>query len=352
MHPLVHKRSHLLGLPPGTLVPREDTPSAPIQITLYQYAPDTLTEQSFARIEDLPGERIPGARHWLDIDGVHDLSLLQSLQTFYQLHPLVIEDICNIGQRAKVEDYGGYLYVVLKMITISNRRPHFEQVSLVLGPDYVLSFQEAPGDVFDPVRKRLRNPQGLMRNHGSCFLAYALLDVIVDHYFLVLETLGERLEQLEEKVLRDPSTHTQKQIRDMRRDLIQLRRSVWPVRDLINGLERTESDLMPPAVRPYLRDLYDHVIQIIDIIESLRDVLAGLTDLYLSSLSHRMNEVMKVLTIIGTIFIPLTFIAGVYGMNFDVMPELHYRYGYPLVMGIMMLIGLMLVYYFKRKEWL
>lgn len=342
-----------MGLPPGTPVHHPARPATPIRLHRITYGPESLTESTGLPADALPAPE-PGGVLWLDLDGVHDVAVMERIGADFGLHPLVLEDLCNTGQRARVDLYDGYLYVVLKMISHDPETSHlrFEQLSLVLGEDYVLTFQERPGDVFEPVRERIRKKKGRIRTEGASYLAYALLDVIVDHYFLVLEAVGDRMETLEEKVLAHPTPHTQKELRDLRREMILLRRAIWPVRDLVNTLGRTESDLISASLAPFLRDLYDHVVQVIDFIESLRDVLSGLADLYLSSLSQRMNEIMKVLTLIGTIFIPLTFIAGIYGMNFDYMPELHLRYGYPLAMAVMAGIALMLVGYFRKKHWL
>jgi len=227
-----------------------------------------------------------------------------------------------------------------------------EQVSLILGQDFVLTFQERPGDVFEPVRERLRQQIGHIRQRDASYLAYALLDVIVDHYFVVLEAISERAEQLEARLLERADQQVQHELAALRRELIGMRRAVWPLREVFAELQRLENPLIAPETRPFLRDTYDHIVQVIEIVESLRELLAGLTDLYLSQLSHRMNEIMKVLTLVGTIFIPLTFIAGIYGMNFDYMPELHWRYGYPAVMLLMLVLALGMLYAFRRRGWI
>ncbi|QXD14802.1 magnesium/cobalt transporter CorA [Rhodocaloribacter litoris] len=347
------KRSKKLGLPPGTLVPLEER-TEPVTFQVFDYGPDTFAEHTFSRVDEVLAYRDSPTVTWINVDGVHDVEVIRRLGEHFGLHPLVQEDIASTEQRPKVEPYEDYLFIVVRMLRFNPARQQLdaEQVSLIVGTGYVLSFQERPGDVLDPVRHRLRNGLGRLRRNGADYLAYALLDVIVDHYFVALEQLSERIEELEEDVLRDPSLPTQQHIRDLRRELILMRRSVWPLRELFLGLERIEAPLIRDETRPFLRDAYDHSIQVIDIVESLREILAGLMDLYLSSLSNRMNEVMKFLTIMGTIFIPLTFIAGIYGMNFDYMPELHFKYGYPLVMAFMLGVGLALVVYFRRKRWL
>ena len=303
--------------------------------------------------QDMVFVNTPGVS-WLDIDGVHQNETLESVGTQINLHPLVIEDIHNTYQRPKVEDYDDYLYIVLKMISWGedSKEIQAEQVSLILGPNYVLSFKEDPGDIFDPIRQRLREGKGRIRKLGADYLAYSLLDQVVDNYFHVLENLGEQIEDLEEELVTNPDASTMQTIHHLKRELIFLRKSVWPLREAISSLERGESDLFQPETLVYLRDVYDHTIQVIDTIETFRDMVSGMLDMYLSGISNRMNEVMKVLTIIATIFIPLTFIAGIYGMNFVNMPELQWPWGYFMVWGVMIAIVIVMVIYFKRKGWL
>ena len=291
---------------------------------------------------------------WLDIDGVHQAEVLESVGQHANLHPLVLEDIHNTYQRPKVEDYDDYLYIVLKMISwdSDSSEVQAEQVSLILGKNYVISFKEDPGDIFDSIRQRLREGKGRIRKLGADYLAYSLLDQVVDHYFIVLENLGEQVEDLEEELVTNPDRSTLQTIYHLKRELIYLRKSVWPLREAISSLERGESPLFQPETLIYLRDVYDHTIQVIDTIETFRDMVSGMLDIYLSSVSNRMNEVMKVLTIIATIFIPLTFIAGVYGMNFIYMPELQWHWGYFLIWGVMITMAIGMVIYFKRKGWL
>ena len=273
----------------------------------------------------------------------------------FGLHPLVVEDILNTDQRPKLEDYGEYLFVVLKSLyhsKIESDEPEIEQISLVLGPNYVLSFQERAGDEFEPVRERIRSDKGRVRKMGADYLAYSLIDLIVDTYFIVLEKLGERMEILEEELVLNPTTETLQAIHQLKREMVFLRKSTWPLREVIGALERGESPLIQDSTSIYLRDVYDHTIQVIDAVETYRDILSGMLDIYLSSISNRMNEVMKVLTIIATVFIPLTFIAGVYGMNFQHMPELAWPWAYPLVWAVMITIAAVMVVYFQRKRWL
>lgn len=303
--------------------------------------------------EEMGFANIPGVT-WLDIDGVYRSDILEAVAAHANLHHLVIEDIYNTYQRPKAEDYEDYLYIVLKMISWDEKlnQVQAEQVSLILGKGYVLSFKEDPGDIFDPIRLRLREGKGRICKMGADYLAYSLLDQVVDNYFIVLENLGEKIENLEEELITNPSAATLQAIHHLKRELIFLRKSVWPLREAISSLERGESPLFQADTLVYLRDVYDHTIQVIDTIETFRDMVSGMLDIYLSSVSNRMNEVMKVLTIIATIFIPLTFIAGVYGMNFANMPELQWPWGYYAIWGIMILIAGGMLIYFKRKGWL
>jgi len=291
---------------------------------------------------------------WINVDGLHQLGVLESVGDRLGLHPLVLEDILNTGQRPKMEDFGGYIYIVFKMFYSNEMNDEIveEQISLILGPAFVISFQERRGDVFDALRERIRSDRGRIRKMGADYLTYALLDSVVDNYFVVLEKLGEKMEFLEEELVTHPTTETLQVIHNLKREMAFLRKSVWPLREIVSGLERGESALIQESTGLYLRDVYDHTIQVIDTVETFRDMLSGMLDIYLSSVSNRMNEVMKVLTIIATIFIPLTLIVGIYGMNFQHMPELGWRWGYPLVWLVMLTIGGLMLVYFKRKRWL
>jgi magnesium transporter len=288
------------------------------------------------------------------LDGIHQVEILEQLGECMGVHPLVLEDILNTDQRPKLEDFDDYLFIVLKMSHYDdqNGEMEVEQISLILGPNYVVSFQERPGDVFDPIRERITNGRGRIRKLGADYLAYALIDAIVDHYFVVLEQIGEKIEFLEEELITDPTPETLQTIHNLKREMIFLRKSVWPLREVVGGLERRESPLIGESIAVYLRDVYDHTIQVIDTLETFRDMISGMLDIYLSSVSNRMNEVMKVLTIIATIFIPLTLIAGIYGMNFKHMPELEQPWGYPVVWGVMLATAIVMLIYFRRKKWL
>jgi magnesium transporter len=291
---------------------------------------------------------------WLNIDGVHDVQQLYRLGELVDVHPLVLEDVASTGQRAKLEDYDSQLYIVLRMLRHNDETGQIdeEQLSLVLGPQYVISVQEAPGDVFDPVRDRLRQAKGRIRRSGADFLAYALMDAVVDAYFVAVEKLSDRIESLEEQVLKEPGHPAISEIHRIRGELLIMRRAVWPLRDLFNSMVRDESSLIGTETRVFLRDAYDHAVQVIDTVETLREIVSGLMELHMSSVSNRLNEVMKVLTIIATVFIPLTFLVGVYGMNFRFMPELSWRWAYPALWAVMLLIAVAMLVQFRRRSWL
>ena len=346
--------SRKAGLPPGTLIHVGDKRTETVKICLIDYDETHVEERGDVKLEDcLPFKGLPTVT-WLNVTGIHDVGVIKGFEAAFGIHPLVLEDIVHSGQRPKLEDHGDYIYIVLKMLLNANGAEGVdaEQVSLILGPNFVISFQERDGDVFDAIRERIKEGKGRLRKAGSDYLAYALIDAIVDNYFVVLETVGERIETIEEDVLTTVDPSTLKEIQDMKREMIMLRKSVWPLREAISNMERTESPLIGDGVRPYLRDVYDHTIQVIETVETFRDTISGTLDIYLSAVSNRMNEVMKVLTIIATIFIPLTFIAGVYGMNFKFMPELEWEWGYLVVwIGMIVLAGAML-WGFRRKKWL
>lgn len=353
MRRFIIKRSKKAGLPPGTLVHIGEHKTEKVRINVIDYDEKQLNEMEALTIETCFPFRDSPTVTWINIDGVHQVDIIEKLGSCYNLHPLLLEDILNTEQRPKMEDFGDYLFLVLKMLEIDeNGVIEAEQVSLVLGPNYVISFQEHEGDVFNAVRERIRKNKGRVRKSGADYLAYALMDSIVDNYFLILEQIGERIEATEQQLTENPTPETLHAIRDLKREMIFLRKSVWPLREVINTLQRGESPLIHESLGVYLRDVYDHTIQIIDTVESLRDMISGLLDVYLSSISNRMNEVMKVLTIFASIFIPLTFVAGVYGMNFKFMPELEWGWGYFAVLCVMALTAGTLLVYFRRKKWL
>ncbi len=355
MRRFTKKRSRKTGLPPGSLVHVGEIKTEEAKITLVRYDESSSEVRAVQSVEEcLPNGQPSIGVTWINIEGVHDTDLMQKLGEAYKLHPLTVEDILNTDQRPKLEDFDDYLFVVLKMAWPADgaRLFHAEQLSLVIGRSFLLTFTESEVDVFDSIRERLRTGKGRVRKQGPDYLAYTLLDLVVDHYFVLLEDMEEKMEALESALLVGSDTHASKSIQLMKRELIYLRRFVWPLREVIGGLQRGESALVSDFTQIYLRDLYDHAIQVMDIIESFRDLTTGILELHISTISNRMNTVMKVLTIIATIFIPLTFIAGVYGMNFEYMPELKWRWGYPAAMTGMGLIGALMLLFFRRKKWI
>ena len=350
----ISRKAPAAGLPPGSLVHVGERKTEEAKITLFDYDEDGYQEKQVETIEECFPFKETSTVTWINVSGLHQVDIVEKIGSHFDLHPLLLEDILNTGQRPKMEDFENYLFVVLKMLGYreDKSRVTAEQVSLILGPNFVLSFQEQLGDVFDPVRDRIRKGKGRMRKRGPDYLAYALFDTIVDNYFIVLEKFGERIEALEEELLTDPSLETLQAIHDLKRETILLKKSIWPLRELISGLERTESPLIKDSTGAFLRDVYDHTIQVIDTIETFREMISGLLDLYISSISNKMNEVMKVLTIIATIFIPITFIAGIYGMNFENMPELAWGGSYYVALFAMFVVAMVMVGYFRKKEWL
>ncbi len=351
----VRKRSLKTGLPPGSLVHIGRQRTEGTKISIIDYDETQFREQTVDAVDAcFPFKDSPTVT-WINIEGVQQTDILEKLGACYQLHPLVMEDVVNTEQRPKIENYDNYLYIVMKMLYAGGAAQVIstEQISLVLGRHYVISFQEGiEGDVFNHVRERLRSDKGTARRRGADYVVYSLIDAVVDNYFSILETLGEQVEVLEEKLVTHPTSDTLRDIHVMKREIIFLRKTVWPLREVISTLQREDSSLVQDSTRLYLRDVYDHTIQVIDTIETYRDMVTGMLDIYLSSISYRLNAVMKVLTIIATIFMPLTFLAGVYGMNFRHMPELEWRYGYAMIWALMIGIGLSMIFFFRKKKWL
>ena len=342
------------GLPPGSLHRTESETSKQVSMEFFKYNEKQFEENKTATLNDFFSPASDKKVNWLNINGIHDVELLQDIGDKLSIHPLVLEDITHTYQRPKLDDYNDYLYIVLKMITFDSqtRLIMSEQVSIILMGDTVISFQEHEGDVFESIRDRIRTGIGRLRKMGSDYLAYALMDVIVDTYFEILENIGAHLQMIEEELMRNPTPKTLKDIHQVKREVLYLFNSLWPLRQLVSSFQQNESKLIEKSTRIYLRDVYDHIMQVIDTIESLRDVASGMMDIYLSTVNNRMNEVMKVLTVMASIFIPLTFIAGIYGMNFDLMPELHWKYAYFFVLGVMAFMALAMLIFFRRKKWL
>ena len=351
---LFRKTARKVGLPPGTLVQVEEKKAEKAKISLIDYDEAQFQEKEAETVEEcFPFKDKPSVT-WINIEGVYQVEVIEKIGAHFGIHPLVLEDIMHTVQRPKIEEFEDYIFVVVKMIYFDDKKNDIEaeQLSIILGPNFVISFQEKEGDVFDHVRERIRRNKGRIRKMKPDYLAYALLDTIVDHYFIVLEKLGEKIEGMEEELVTKPTPETLQSIHILKRELIFLRKSIWPLREVVNVLERGESSLIDESTGIYLRDVYDHTIQVVDTVETFRDMVSGMLDIYLSSISNKMNEVMKVLTIIATIFIPLTFVAGLYGMNFKYIPELEWHWGYFAVLFVMVIIGFVMVLYFRNKKWL
>jgi magnesium transporter len=350
-----NKRSKKAGLPPGTLVHIGERVPEQINISILDYDEWNFQERKTDNVAECLVFRDRPTVTWINIDGVHCVEVLEKLGECYGFHPLVLEDVMNTDQRPKMEDYSDYLYIVLKMVRYSkdNGGVISEQISLIVGQNFVFSFQEGiDGDVFNPIRERIESEKSRIRKMGADYLAYSIIDAVVDNYFSILEKLGEKIETLEERIVGNPATETLREIHSLKREMIFLRKAVWPLREVISAMERGESPFIRESTRVYLRDIYDHTIQIIDTVETFRDMASGMLDIYLSSVSNRTNAVMKVLTIIATIFMPLTFLAGIYGMNFKYMPELGWRFGYPLFWTVILVIAFIMLIFFKKKNWL
>ena len=344
------RRTAAVGQSPGTLQPVPE--SLPPRLSAIGYGAGAVVDRESISPADIPALRKQCPVVWVDVTGLGDTGLLQRLGEEFQLHRLALEDVLNLQQRAKVEDFDTHEFLLLRMVDSANTQDT-EQFAIFVGQDFVLTFQERPGDCFGLVRQRLRDPTGTMQKRGSDYLAYALLDAVVDAYFPVLEELGVRLEKVEERILSgDAHAEVVRDLYAERRMLLELRRAVWPLREATSSLVRGEGRHFGAEVQPYLRDVHDHIVQLLDLFESYREMSSSLLDLQLSTVNHRLNEVIKLLTIISTIFIPLTFVVGIYGMNFDHMPELRSRWGYPIVLGSMATIAGAMLLWFRKKRWI
>lgn len=337
-----------------TIRPESAKPKQSVKITVIDYDENNFQQKEVSAVEECFGFRDKPSVTWINVDGIHEPKIIEKLANCFGLHPLILEDICDVEQRPKFEDLGNYIYIVIKMLTYSasDSEVNIEQMSLILGSNFVISFQESVGDVFGPIRERIKNSKGRHRKVGADYLVYSLIDAIVDSYFNIFDEFGERIEFLEEEVISRPDQQVLKEIYNLKREIIFLRKSLWPLRELIRGLERSESSLIKETTRIYLRDIYDHVIQVIDSMEVFREMLTGMIEMYLSSLSNRLNEVMKVLTIIATIFMPLTFITGIFGMNFKHIPGLERIWGFPGSLLIMIIVALFMVRHFQKRQWI
>lgn len=346
-----NRMARQVGLPPGSLSHMDLGRDAKSKTTLFHY-----DEAKLVRQDGLPAQELapppPEGITWIHVSGALNLPLVERMGEIFSLHPLVLEDIVSAEQRPKSEDFGEYYFIVTKVYMLEGRRIVTGQVSFILGGNYVISFLEEDRDLFAPVIERLAHPKGKMRKLGADYLVYALIDTIVDHYFCVLEQFGDDIERLEEAVVSQASQDVLQEIHDLKTQMLYFRRAVWPLREMISALERGQSGLFREPTQLYIRDVYDHITQVLDTLETYRDVALGLLDMYLSGASNRMNQIIKVLTIISTIFMPLTFIVGLYGMNFHYMPELAWTWGYPAVLLLMGAIAGGMLWYFKRKGWI
>ena len=358
-----------IGVPPGTLRHIGDVYLDKIALRRTVYNADGAETLQAEQFEALPLDKVPSGVCWIEVNGLHDIEAVEKIGRHFSIHPLALEDILDTTQRPKFEEFDEYLFLVLrvpqmsKQATATKRQTGhfleqskgilvFEQVSLLAGKDWLVSFSETGKDLFEPVRERILSGKGRIRTQGTDYLAYALLDLIVDHFFSVLDELGDSLNDLDEALVLRPGPQQMKQIHLFKRQLLYLHKAVWPVREIIGTFERCESSLCNAGTRPYLRDSYDHIIQVIDMVETYRDLVAGMLDIYLSSISYRLNEVMKVLTIISTFFIPLTFIAGLYGMYFESMPGLRWEYGLYAVGLLMLAVALVMIKFFRSRKWI
>lgn len=348
------KYNKKLGASPGSVIYTGKKASKSLFIESFDYTKDSFIEIEHSKVKDLFRYKTTDTVTWININGLNHIDEIEKIGEYYNIHPLTLEDIVNVSNRPKIDEFDNYIYVVIKMLYYDKDENIIsEQVSFVLGDYYVLTFQEAEGDVFNSIRERIRFAKGRIRTLGSDYLLYALIDAVVDHYYVIIETMGNKIEELEEHLFINFSQEEiSKQIQDLKREILKIRRIIFPLREIINRIEKSENELINNTTLHYFRDIYDHIIQISESVDIYREMIMGLMDMYMTTINNKMNEVMKVLTIIATIFIPLTFIAGIYGMNFDNIPELHFKYSYFILWSVMIIIFLGMLYYFKRKKWL
>lgn len=339
---------------PGTLNYTGEKSGVATKIEVFDYSETFYEYKESNRIKDAFDKRNTKHISWINVNGLHNTKEIEELGHHYNLHPLILEDIVDTGQRPKIDEYPNYLFVVFKMM-YHNTDGEFvnEHMSLVLGEDFVLTFQEADGDVFDSLRSRITNAKGRVRTNGADYLMFALLDAVVDNYFTVMETISEKVEQIEDVLFaQEQEQDITQDIQELKREILKIRRATLPLREVVNRIEKIDSELIDEKTATYLRDLYDHIVQVNESVDIYREMIWGLMDMYMTTISNKMNEVMKVLTIMASIFIPLTFMAGIYGMNFEYIPELQLKYGYFYLWGAMILVFVGLLWYFKRKKWL
>ena len=343
-----------LGKAPGSVIYTGNKSSKKLFIDVFDYSSENFIEKELGTVEDIFNFKHSSSVTWININGLNHVTEIEKIGQHFNFHPLVLEDIVSINQRPKIDEYEDYLFVVVKMLYLDKGDNLVsEQVSFILGKEYVFSFQEAEGDVFDDVRERIRQGKGRARHLASDYLLCILLDAIVDHYFTVIETLGEKIENFESRIFSGKvDDSTSRNIQELKKEILRVRRAIFPLREVISRIEKDESALIQPKTKTFFRDIYDHVIQVSENIDIYREMIWSLMDMYMTTISNKMNEVMKVLTIMASIFIPLTFIAGIYGMNFDYIPELHYKYSYFILWGVMIILFIGMLIYFKRKKWL
>jgi magnesium transporter len=351
---LISRRTRKIGLPEGSIVHLGERKTERVKMTVIEFDEQGAVERVVQNVGDLPPPKRERGVAWIDVEGLHDTAVIEAIGKRYGIHPLVLEDIVNTGGRLKAEDVGEFLFVRTRATFLHKKdmTVQSEQVSFLLGERLLISFQECPMDIFDPVQSRLKEGKGRIRTMGADYLLYALLDEVVDNYFPVLEAMGDRVEALEDELTDRPTKKTLLTLHELRREMAVTKKCIWPMREIVALLTRHESPLITDATTIYFRDIYDHVVQIMDTAEMLRDMLSGMLDIYLSSMSNRINEIMRVLTLIATIFMPITFIVGVYGMNFEYMPELGWRWGYPAIWAVMLLISGGMIQYFRKQKWL
>ncbi len=342
------------GLHPGTLIHVGERKVDRVRLTVMDYDQEMFLEREYGSVDECLEYADRQTVTWINVNGIHDTAIIGRIGEHFGIHSLVLEDILDTDKRPELDDYVDYIFIILKMILVDKEtgRIDAEQVSMLLCKNTVISFQEGDGDVFETIRERIRSGKGRIRKAGADYLAYTLTDAVVDNYFIALEEIGELIEQIEDELLEDPSAETLRDIYGLKRELVLLRKYTFPLRELVHKFQISESPLIDRNTKLYIRDLYDHAMQIMDTTDSYREMITGMLETYLSLSSNRMNEVMKVLTVMASIFIPITFVAGVYGMNFENMPELHHHLAYPGVIALMLIIALGMVYYFRRKKWI
>lgn len=348
------RRSKKSGLPPGSIVYVGKEKAGPVLVSLIDYDKDALEEKSISDITTCSSYKDKESVTWINIEGVHDLSIVKQVGKTFDLHPLLLEDVVNTEQRPKVDAFDDYLFIVLKMLAYDLRLDAIvvEQVSIVLSKKCVILFQEPGGDVFDTLRERIRNPKSRLRKEDNSYLAYSIIDTIVDNYFFILEKLNEKIDELSDKIISNPTQDVPIRLHALKRQMLFLRKSIWPLRDVLNLLLKEHRGLLSEPTLFYLRDVLDHTVQVIDNLEVMREMLSALLEVYLSKINMKTNDVIKVLTVIATIFMPITFVASIYGMNFHYMPELHWPWGYTMAWSVMIMITIMMLIYFKRKKWI